>query len=280
MSDIKALQAQIDALKKAKQDRWEPLRKKYGNEKKPAKVLYKCLINEDEGKDEDQWIENIKICFNQMDSPDPTKILLKGVTYKSTILGIMITWQKDHPKVEKFLREKLDFHKVIDGDLYMNTWAWEEEVEGYKFSVWTRAKPVFLAVLYGKTRWLNELLKLGAKTASGYYLRKKFWKSCKDKSIRLDDDVRWRAIGASEFFRRLTPRELNDHFMDPKSSYSDEDVKLIARLKNEGLDNNKLKERVRKIRKEIEQILIVGGANSAKIKYSGNPQGLKLWLKF
>lgn len=270
-ADIRALEKQLEAMKKAKQERWEPLRKKYGNEKNPAKVLYKCLVNEEEGKDEDQWIENIKLCFDKMDSPDqklePQYRLPDIDGHASTILGVMITWQKDHPKVEKFLRGKLDFHKVIKGELYMNTWAWGGPYRYDGKNHWSQARPVFLAVLYGKTKWLKELLQLGAKTGYGYFFRKSLWDLCKWKEYNV--------YGYSSNWRRMTPTQLND-YLDPDTEHFIEDRKLIARLKNEGLDNDKLKERVRKIRKEIEQILIVGGADSAKIKDSGNPQGLKL----
>lgn len=275
-ADIRALEKQLEAMKKAKQERWEPLRKKYGNEKNPAKVLYKCLVNEEEGKDEDQWIENIKLCFDKMDSPDqklePQYRLPVIGDHPRTILGVMITWQKDHPKVEKFLRGKLDFHKVIKGELYMNTWAWGERVSYEGSNMWSEAKPVFLAVLYGKTRWLKELLELGAKTGYGYFLRKSLWDYCQRRMY----DAWPGTTGYSSYWRRLTPTQLND-YLDPDTTHFREDVKLKARLKEvDGLEGDKLKERVRKIRKEIEQILIIGGADRAKIKDSGNPQGLKL----
>lgn len=261
------LQKQLEALDREDNEKWQPLVNKYGYASNPAIVLYKCLVNEEEGKNEDQWIQNIQYCFNKMHDPeqklepqyrlDSPKFLNSNV-YETTILGIMITWQKKYPKLEKFLLvgEKevppvLDLHKVIDGELYMNKWAWgadnKNTATGVNYS--TKARPVFLAVLFGKTEWLKKLLGLGANTDHG-----RFW------------------TGTNGNCRSLTPQELNTELIKKHDDW------LIKRLKKEkaNLKGDDLEKERKKIREEIRKILLVGGADQAKIKGLSNPQGLKL----
>jgi hypothetical protein len=249
---------QLEAFDKEDNEKWQPLVKKYGYGNVPAIVLYKCLVNEEEGKDEDQWIKNIEYCFNKMCDPehklelepqyrlDLTNLLN---SYETTILGIMITWQQDHAKVEKFLRGKLDLHKVIDGELYMNKWAWGADDIGPRNGVnyFTKARPVFLAVLFGKTEWLKELLGLGANTDNGL-----FW------------------TGKNSNCRSLTPQELNTSLIQKHDDW------LKKRLIKAKLNNVEVEKERKKIREEIRKILLVGGADQAKIKGLSNPQGLKL----
>ncbi len=277
---------------------WNDLSKKYKTAKDdPGKVLYLCLANEEEAGDNNdagqkKWIENIEICLNEMEDRNPNedpvyKEVRMGYSNRfgkyapRTILGTMMTWQKEHVLVENFLRKKLDFHKVINDELYMNAWAWG--VIHVKY--FNKARPVFLAVLYGKTRWLKELLQLGAKTDAGQFFRLSLRNHCIDKYVESWSE--WgNDVGNSSFFSVLTPTQLNDYFLGEKKKVGkflrkeygkEEDIYLVERLKNvEGLEGDKLKEKVKKIRTEIKQLLLVGGADRAKIKDSGNPQGLKL----
>lgn len=252
-ADIIALEKQVEAMKKAKQERWKPLVNKYDSSN-PARVLYKCLVNEEEeGKNEDQWIERIELCFDKMYKEDQKlepqyRLDTPYYGYETTILGIMIAWQKKHPDVEKFLRGKLDFHKVIDGELYMNKWAWgKDDLSKKQENYPTKAKPVFLAVLFGKTEWLIELLGLGANTDYGL-----FW------------------TGYNNNCTLLTPQELNNELI---KKY---DLLLKDRLKKANLKGDELEKERKKIREEIGKILLVGGADKEKIKGLSNPQGLKL----
>lgn len=250
---------ELEAKEKERQEKWQPLVNKYGKwSRDPARILYLCLVNEEgEGEDQDQWIERIELCFDEMydedEKLDPQYRLNPQTphNYETTILGIMITWQKKHPIVEKFLRGKLDFHKVIDGELYMNKWAWGKDAkdENGKHHP-TQGRPVFLAVLFGKTEWLKELLRLGANTDYGL-----FWNNLNDNCTR------------------LSPRWLNIELLKNKKFVNDP---LKDRLKIEGFEGEKLTEKQKEIREEIRKILLVGGADQAKIKGLSNPQGLKL----
>jgi len=292
--------------------KFEALKKKY--ETKIARnVLFYCLKDEiGEKKDingkvvakawenDQEWLSNIKLCLRVVGREHPEtepqynlpnmgispckfedqKCNPKG--HPTTILGIMITWKKEHPLVENFFntddKYKLDFYKVMKlsnetgtGELYMNSWAWGARniIMQYKMpnDLYTKAKPLFLAVLFGNTRWVKKLLDMGAKTDYGYFLQKSLY-----------EKMRLIAIMTSKYFRRITPVELNDYFTTSTKKlggYYVHDIYLKARLKynNPSMDENQIKKEIIKIRKEIKTLLQFGGAKS---KDSGNPQGLKL----
>ncbi len=261
--EILELQKKIEALKKEKAEKWELLTKKYhtwefytDGSKNPrrtknvaGRVLYECLVNEkEEGKDQDQWIKNIELCFDKMyienEELEP-QYRMDSPSFKTTILGIMITWQQDHATVEKFLRGKLDFHKVIDGEMYMNKWAWGQ-IDGNSSRNYNQeAKPVFLAVLFGKTKWLRELLRLGAKTDYG------MWWNMQNSGCT-----------------RMSPQELNNELMIHYDKHLDDRLKT-----NTAFEDYEVRKIERKrIREEIKKLLLVGSATKTTINDSSNPQ--------
>lgn len=306
-------------------EKFEALKKKYDT-KNFREVLLYCLQDEvgekkdrdgnvlnKAWKDDQEWLTNIKLCLRVVGRKYPktepqynlpnigsSECKYNRPTYTDyddqkcnpqghpvTILGIMITWNKEHPDVEKFFntdeKYKLNFYKVMDlskeigtGELYMNSWAWGARntimQNRMPNDLYTKARPLFLAVLFGKTRWVKKLLDMGAKTDYGYFVQKSLYENVSNFLIK-----------TSKYFRRITPVELNDYFTNPNldnvkhrlGGFYVHDTYLKARLKynNPNMDSQQIKNEIIKIRIEIRTLLQFGGA---KIKDSGNPQGLKL----